>query len=224
MAGCVRVVYEPLELVTGGISGFAIVVADWTKYIIEGGVPLWITNALINVPLFIFGFFIKGREYIIKSLFATVIFTVELSFIPTVSIMEQDYVMAAVFGGVFTGIGLGLVVSAASSTGGTDLIGALVRHFVPHFSIATILLYVDTIIVLLGAAAFGIKNAMYAVIAVYITSKVMDAVVSGVNYAKMIIIITDKDKYIAERIINEINRGLHLLKPVVCIVEQINTC
>lgn len=208
MAVCVRVVYEPLELVTGGISGFAIVVRYWTKVIIDGGVPLWITNAIINVPLFIAGWFLKGRSYILKSFFATVLFTAELSLIPNVPLFTHDYVMASVFGGVLMGIGLGLVVISSSSTGGTDLLGAIIRRYFPEYSIATMLLGIDTIIVLLGAAAFGLHNALYAVVAVYITTKVMDTVVSGIRYSKLIFIITDKEEPISKQLIDRVGRGV----------------
>lgn len=208
MAVCVRVIYEPLELVTGGISGFAIVIRNWTDTIVPGGIPLWVTNAIINVPLFATGWFIKGRGYIVKSLFATVLFTAELSLIPSVPLITQDYILASVSGGVLMGTGLGLVILASSSTGGTDLLGALIRHYFPHYSIATLLLYIDTVIIFLGAAAFGINNALYAVVAVYITTRVMDTVVSGIHYSKLLFIITDKEKEISKQIIDGLDRGV----------------
>ena len=133
MATGVRVIYEPMDLVTGGVSGFAIIVRFWTKTFMDGGIPLWLTNAIVNIPLFIFGWFMKGKRYIIRSLFATIVFTVELSLIPEISIVSDDYVMAAISGGVFMGVGLGLVVLTGSSTGGTDLLSAIIRRFVPHF-------------------------------------------------------------------------------------------
>ncbi len=212
MATSIRVIYEPLGLVTGGVSGFAIVVEYWTKGIIEGGIPLWLTNAVINVPLFIIGIFVKGRGYILRSFIATVLFTIELSLIPEFHVADEDYVIAAIIGGVLTGVGHGLVIITLSSTGGTDLLSAIIRYFFPHKSITTLILYIDSMVVILGAAAFGIKNALYAIVAVYITSKVMDGVVSGLHYAKMMLIVTDKGELIAKDIIEYVDRGVTSVK------------
>ena len=91
MAVGVRVIYEPLNMVTGGVSGFAIIVKRFTDSIVEGGVPVWVTTGVVNVPLFIMGCHVKGRGYILRSLYATVLFTALLSVIPSVSAAEKDY-------------------------------------------------------------------------------------------------------------------------------------
>ncbi len=212
MAAGVRFIYEPLGLVTGGVSGFAIIVKFLTRSFFNGGIPVWITNAVINIPLFIAGRYVKGRKYIIRSFFAVVIFTAELSFLPEIPVLGNDMLMGAVYGGVLSGAGLGIVMVRMSSTGGTDLLGAIIRHYIPQYSIATVIMYIDTVIIALGAAAFGIRSAMYAVIAVYITSKVMDAVVSGIRYSKLVIAITDNSEDISYQIMNRANRGVTLVK------------
>ncbi len=212
MAAGVRLIYEPLGLVTGGVSGFAIIVEYWTRSFINGGIPVWITNAVINVPLFIAGRYVKGKKYIIRSFFAVVIFTAELSLIPDISILGNDMLMGAVYGGVLSGAGLGIVMVRMSSTGGTDLLGAIIRHYIPQYSTASVIMYIDTVIIALGAMAFGVKNVMYAVIAVYITSKVMDTVVSGIRYSKLVIAITDNSDDISFQIMNKVNRGVTLVK------------
>lgn len=207
----VRLIYEPLELVTGGVAGFAIVVRDISLSVIDGGIPIWITTAVINIPLFVIGWKLRGREYIIKSLYATIIYTVELSLIPAVSVSSQDFVMAAVCGGVLTGTGLGLIVLTGSSAGGTDLLGAILKHYIPECSIGTLLMYVDSVVVITGALVFGIRNALYAVIAVFITSKVMDNVISGVHYSKLVMVIADNGQLLGKAILDDVGRGVTLV-------------
>lgn len=202
MSAGVRVIYEPLSLVTGGISGFAIIVGR------IGNVPIWLTTAVVNVPLFIVGRMVKGKSYIYRSLYGTVLFSFLLYMIPEPVVVQEDYFLAAVLGGVIQGVGLGFVLLSEASTGGTDLIGAIIRKYKPHLSMATIIFIIDSIIVAAGAAVFGITNAAYAVLAVYITSKVIDVVVTGPNNSKMVMIVTEKERIIAARIISEIERGV----------------
>lgn len=211
MALGVRMIYEPLELVTGGVAGFAIVVRDLSLGLVDGGIPVWLTTALINIPLFVIGWRLRGREYIVKSLYATIVYTAELSVIPCVSVSSQDYVMAAVCGGVLTGGGLGLIVLTGSSAGGTDLLGAILKHYIPECSIGTLLMYVDSVVVLAGALVFGIRNALYAVIAVFITSKVMDNVINGVHYSKLVMVITENGQQLGRAILDDISRGVTLV-------------
>ncbi len=208
MAVGVRVIYEPIGLVTGGISGFAIVVESWTAEVLPEGVPVWLTTAVINIPIFVLGAFVKGKGYIIRSFFAFLIFTAGLFLIPNMTVAEDDFLMAAVCGGVLNGAGLGIVMMTMSSTGGTDLLGVIIRHFKPEYSVATIIFFIDAVIVIFGAAEFGIRKALYAIIAVYITSKVMDGVAAGVRYSRMLLIITDKADVIFSELMKNINRGI----------------
>lgn len=208
MAVGVRFIYEPLNMVTGGVSGFAIIVKRFTGGIVEGGLPIWITTGVVNIPLFIKGWHVKGRGYILRSLYATVLFTVLLSLIPSVNVAEKDYFLSAVCGGVVTGAGLGLVILTFSSTGGTDLLGAIIKKYLPHYSMAGLIFIIDSVLVVLGAAVFGIRNAAYAIVAVFITSQVMDFVVNGPNNSKMLLVITGKENEISQGIFQNIKRGI----------------
>ncbi|MCI8306546.1 MAG: YitT family protein [Lachnospiraceae bacterium] len=208
MAVGVRFIYEPLNMVTGGVSGFAIIVKRFTGGIVEGGLPIWITTGVVNIPLFIKGWHVKGRGYILRSLYATVLFTVLLSVIPSVNVAEKDYFLSAVCGGVVTGAGLGLVILTFSSTGGTDLLGAIIKKYLPHYSMAGLIFIIDSVLVVLGAAVFGIRNAAYAIVAVFITSQVMDFVVNGPNNSKMLLVITGKENEISQGIFQNIKRGI----------------
>lgn len=205
MALAVNVVYEPMNMVTGGVSGLAIVIKNLI------GVPVWVTNGLINIPLLLAAIKIKGKKFFIKTLYATICFTTALGVIPTYPILEADYLLAVLIGGVISGVGLGLVFVTEGSTGGTDLFGAILHYFIPYYSVAQLLMVVDSVIVLVGAVVFGIQNALYAVMAVYITSKIMDGILEGLKFGKIAFIISEHSEIIAAEILGEMDRGVTAL-------------
>ena len=206
MAVAVNMVYEPMDMVTGGFSGLAIIILDLSRKVWSGGIPLWLTNACLNIPLFIAGWFIKGHNFIKKTLFGTISFTIALYIVPSIDIIN-DYLLAAVFGGAVSGIGLGLVFSTSTSTGGTDLLGILFQNRLKHYSIAQLLFIIDGVIVLLGAMVFGLNAALYAVIAVFINSKVVDTIIEGIRFAKLAFVISDHYSEISDEILNRLRRG-----------------
>ncbi len=208
MAIAVNMVYEPMNMVTGGVSGLAIVIKYWTEPLFSGGVPLWLSNILVNIPLFIFAIVIFGVKYIAKTLYATICFTIALYIVPINAIFTEDYFLASVFGGVLMGAGLGLILFYQCTTGGTDLFSSLLHLKLKHYTVPQILMVVDSAIVLLGAAVFGINEALYAVVAVYLASKVMDNFLEGVNFAKLTYIISDHHEAIAQAILYDIKRGV----------------
>lgn len=208
MAVSVNIVYEPMDMVTGGLTGLAIIIKHYTKSFLDGGIPIWLTNFVINIPLFIAAICLKGKKFIGKTLFATVCFTVALYFIPVLDIGYKDFLLASVFGGVIGGIGIGFVLAAYASTGGTDLLGIIIHEYARHYSVPTLLMIIDSIIVLIGAVVFGMNRALYAVIAVFITAKVSDSILEGLKFAKGAFIISDKYEQIAEKILEELERGV----------------
>ncbi len=208
MAVSVNVVYEPLEMVTGGVTGLAIVIKKITSLFIEGGIPIWLSNIMLNIPLFIAAVLVRGKVFLRNTLFATVSFTIALYIVPTFDIVYQDYLLAAVFGGVIGGTGLGLVFITLSSTGGTDLLAMLVNKYKPYYTVPQILIVIDGIIVLAGAISFGVTKALYAIMAVYITSKISDNILEGLKFAKMAYVISDSYEEIANQVMKNLDRGV----------------
>lgn len=202
VAIAINVYYAPKQLVTGGVSGLSIVL----EYLFN--IPLWLTNILANVPLFVIGIKLKGIEFAKKALFGTIYVSIALwytSFIPPV---QSDLLIASVFGGVFAGAGVGIVLRASASTGGTDLLAIIIKHFLKKIPINQILLCIDGFIIVLGLFIFGVEKAMYALISIFIVSKVINALVEGVNYSKGVHIISDKSDEISEALMKNINRGI----------------
>ena len=206
MALGINFAFDPLGLVCGGVTGLAIVLKHLTGMIWEGGLPVWLSNLLFNGPLFVIAFIKKGRKYIAKTMFATIMLSVWIYFVPIYSLFD-DYVLATLFGGVMTGAGIGLVFARMGTTGGTDLLSALIHDKLKHFSIPQLLAVIDGAIVVLGAVVFGIENAMYAICVVYLCSKISDGILQGLKFAKMAHIISDKAEDIAELILSDVDRG-----------------
>lgn len=208
MALAIQCIFEPIGLVTGGFSGIAIIIRKMTAGIVEGGVPLWLTNLALNVPVFIAALIIKGRKFLGRTVIGTVLLSFWLYVIPQVDLTQGDYMLSAVFGGVITGIGIGFVLLAKATTGGTDMVSALIQKYVRHYSVVQILQVIDGMVVLAGLYVFGLKPALYAIVAIFITSKVSDALMEGMKYSKAAFIITDCYKEIADAIMTKLDRGL----------------
>lgn len=208
MALAIQCIFEPIGLVTGGFSGIAIIIRKMTAGIVEGGVPLWLTNLALNVPVFIAALIIKGRKFLGRTVIGTVLLSFWLYVIPQVDLTQGDYMLSAIFGGVITGIGIGFVLLAKATTGGTDMVSALIQKYVRHYSVVQILQVIDGMVVLAGLYVFGLKPALYAIVAIFITSKVSDALMEGMKYSKAAFIITDCYKEIADAIMTQLDRGL----------------
>ncbi len=207
MALGINLACDPLGLVCGGVTGLAIILKHLTEFLWEGGIPVWLGNLLFNCPLFLAALLMYGKKYIAKTFFATIMLSIMLFVVPVHPLFD-DAILVALFGGVMTGAGIGLVLSRMATTGGTDLLSALVHEKMKYFSIPQILAVVDGVIVVLGAIVFGIQSAMYAIIVVYLCSKISDSMMQGVKFAKMAHIISDKSEEIAQAILKEVDRGV----------------
>lgn len=212
VAASIQCIYDPISMVTGGFTGMSIIVKEITKRLIPGGVPLWFTNFVLNVPVFIVAWRLKGPKFIWKTLLGTTLLSVWLYVIPMIDLPQGDYTLAAVFGGVIGGVGMGLVLSAKATTGGTDMVATLIQHYVRHYSIVQIMQVLDGLIVVAGLYVFGVHVAMYAIVAIYITSKVSDALLEGFKFSKVAYIITDQYELVAKKIMENMDRGVTGLK------------
>lgn len=212
MALAVNIIFEPIGMVTGGISGLAIVIKELSGHWKTGGIPVWLTNFVLNIPIFLAAMRLKGKNYIGKTLFANLCFTIALFFIPQTNIAQKDYLLAAVVGSVLNGTGLGLIFANGYSTGGTDLLSAIIHHYLPYYPVGRILFVMDSLVILAGACLFGIYIAIYAVIAVYLSARIMDAIIEGGKFAKLAYIISDRYEAIGREIMEKLDRGVTALE------------
>ncbi|MBW9145442.1 YitT family protein [Clostridium sp. CM028] len=208
LAAGINMFLAKFKLVTGGVAGIAIVI----QYIAEKhygiGVPLWFTNIVINIPLLIIARKLKGKKFVGKSLFAAAYLSFALFYTSFIPMPQVDILLVSIFGGVFVGIGLGFVLRASASTGGTDLAANIIKVYLKNMPIAKIILAIDSIIILTGAFVFGVQKAMYALISTYIVSKVIDGILEGINYSKAVFIISNNSKEIAEILMKDLKRGV----------------
>jgi uncharacterized membrane-anchored protein YitT (DUF2179 family) len=208
IAFAVASIYDPSGFVTGGFSGLAIIIKQLTEDLIPGGVPLAVTNLVLNIPVFLIAIRLKGWKYIVKTLFGTLMLSFWLGALPVIPLAEGDMLLTALYGGVVMGVGIGLVFLSQATTGGTDLIAAIIQHFWRHYSIADIMQIIDAVIVLAGAYLFGIQMALYAVISIYLVSKVSDGIIEGLKFSKAAFIITQKPDELSQILMNELSRGV----------------
>ena len=212
VAVSIQCIYDPISLVTGGFSGLAIVIKSVTEPFFPGGIPLWFTNIALNIPVFLVAFKVKGKRFIGRTLIGAFLLSAWLYVLPAADLTQGDYVLAAVFGGVTCGTGMGLILLAKATTGGTDMVATIIQHYAKHYSIVQILQILDALVVLCGLWVFGIRAALYAIVAIFITTKVSDALMEGFKFSKAAFIITDQYELVANRILGELDLGVTGLK------------
>ncbi len=208
LAASIQCLYDPIGLVTGGFTGLAIILKEITGGMIDGGIPLWFTNIALNIPLFLIALKLKGKRFIWRTFVGTMLLSAWIYVIPAIDLTQQDYFLAAIFGGCIGGAGMGLILMARSTTGGTEMVAVLIQHFIKHYSVVQIMQILDGLIVLLGLYLFGIKVGMYAIVAIFVTTKVSDGLMEGFKYSKSAFIITDRYEEVAKRILQELDRGI----------------
>jgi len=208
MSLAINSVFDAAGMVTGGFSGIAIIIKAWTKNLIEGGIPLWVTNCVLNLPLFVIAWKVRGFSFIKRAILGEISLSVWLAIQPVWNLAGNDLLLSALYGGVIQGVGIGLVFLGGGTTGGTDMMAAIIQKFLKHYSIAQIMQVIDAIVVLVGMYVFGVHKALYAIIAVYLVTKVSDGLIEGLKFSKAAYIITGKPKEISDMIINDLDRGV----------------
>ena len=160
MAAAYKSIYQSVGMVTGGFSGIGVIVNRVTGGVWEGGVPLWITNVTLNVPLFIAALYIEGKEFIKNTVTGAVLLTLYLAVLPAVPVDAADYLLAAVYGGAACGAGIGLVLKSGFTTGGTDMLGVLLHRFFRQYALASIIQALDMAVIIAGVLVFGMSVCM----------------------------------------------------------------
>jgi len=179
----------PNHIAPGGVSGLATALVEIAPFLTVG---TW--SLIINVPLFVIAWWKLGFRPLVKTLIGTVLLSVFIDlfaiFVPTYT---NNVLMAACFGGAALGVGVGILFARGMSTGGTDLVSLLVGNVFPNFSLSTILLCVDAIVVCIAVIVFrDIEVALYSFVTIFVSTKAIDAVMQGFDYAKVIHLVTER--------------------------------
>ncbi len=208
VAFAVKYIFDPAGLVTGGVSGLAIVVRYLSSKLLPYTIPLWLTNVVLNVPIFVFAWVTDGFKSIIRTGAGFVIMTVELYIFPDYSLIPDNLLLTSVYGGICFGIGTGLLLRARATTGGTDMLGNTLKKYFRHIPVGTLIEVLDGSVVVLGALVFNIEHTLYAIISVYVMARVIDRVVDRGKKAKIALIISQKPDEISSEILTRLDRGV----------------
>ena len=197
----------PNQFSIGGLTGIGQIVNA-----IIPQIPIGIMTIALNVPLFILGWIFLGKRAVFRSLVAMVLSSLMLDGISMIHTFQpMDHMLASVYGGVFLGISMGILMLVNTTTGGTELGARLLKFPFPHLSIGKLCLMIDVVVVSAYAAVFhNIVNAMYGIVALYISSIVMDYIIYGFRTAEVVYIISARYEEITEKLL-AMDRGVTLL-------------
>ncbi len=200
----------PNDIVPGGFTGIAQLISH------AAGWRVGTVTLLINIPLFLFSARTLGVFFVIRSLTATVLLSLLLDLLPVFSLIPRDtadrMMLSALFGGALGGIGFGLILRGGATTGGSDMLAKLLKQYVPSIRLGSVMFAVDATVITASALMFDIVSAMFALIAAYLMSHIIDALLDGVHRAHSYFIISQQHDKIAERIMTELKRGATSLK------------
>lgn len=194
---------DPNNLAPGGVSGLSIILSRLLQA--ETGTLF----LLINIPIMVFGAWKFGRKFITSTLYTTAVISFTTNLCEMIGPATKEVILGAIFGGVLSAVGMGLVLKSGSTTGGADIIVKFLKLKIPHVKTGTLFLMIDSIIITLGGIVFGnIDTVLYSALAAIFTSKTLDLVLYGAEGAKLIYIISDHSNAITERILQELEIGV----------------
>ncbi len=205
----------PHRIVPGGVYGIAIVVHYLTKGIFSfwpDGFPIGIFGLILNVPLTYAGIKILGPRFGIKTVVGfilTSVFIDGITYLRPVgdAALVEDILLSCIFGGVLIGFGLGLIFKSRATSGGSDIVAMIIAKYT-NIQLGRLMIYVDSVIVLLGLLAFKDWHIpLYSWVVIYITGKAIDLTIEGSNFNKALLIVSEKHEEIKEKILVDLERG-----------------
>lgn len=192
----------PNKLSTGGFSGLSTI----AYYFFH--IPLGTAMFVLNMPLFFVAFFRVGKKFVLKSVIGTFLLSIFIDFLERFPAITTDKFLACIYGGIIMGIGTAVILKVNGSTGGSDLLSYVVRSFNDKFKSGDLIIWVDTGIIILSIFVFNeIEIGLYSAIAIFLMGKMIDIVFEGVNFTKVMYIISDKYNEIARIVGDDIQRG-----------------
>ena len=191
----------PNNIAPGGLTGIAVIL----NYLFH--LPVGTISLAMNIPLFLLGYRSVGKIFAFRSLIATLLFSLLIDILP-LRPMTMDPLLGTLFGGVLLGIGLGLIIRGGATTGGTDMMASMVNRKFQYISTGTILFAFDFLVVAAAGIIVGTSQALYAMICIFVTAKVMDTVMIGFSGNKACLIVSSSWEEIKKRIMFDMGRGV----------------
>ena len=206
---------SPNDIAPGGVMGISIIL----NYVFPV-LPVGMLSLVLNIPLFIWGGIGIGWKYLSRSLSATVISSLMIDALALEVIADiikpytGNLLLVCIFGGILCGVGMSLIFYRGGSTGGTDIVSRIMHKRKPHISLGKFMVICDAVVVALAAVVYGnIESALYAIVFIFVSSKVVDTLVYGFarNNGKLLFIVTSHYDEVTELILKDIDRGVTLL-------------
>ena len=191
----------PNRIAPGGITGVAMILNHLFHW------PVGTVSLALNVPLFIISYRAMGKIFAFRSLVATVLFSLFIDILP-LKPLTMDPLLGTLYGGVLLGVGLGLIMRGGATTGGSDMIARMVHRRFQFISVGSFLFAIDCAVVMAAGFLIGTTEALYALINIFLTAKVMDVVIVGFSANKACFVISSKWQEISERIMRDMDRGV----------------
>lgn len=191
----------PSAIAPGGLTG----VATIFNYLFHW--PVGTVSLLMNLPLFALSLKTMGRDFFLRSLAATVLFSLCIDLLP-LKPLSDDLTLNAIFGGAMLGIGLGLILRGGATTGGTDMIARMIHKHFSFLSVGLLLFAIDCCVILAACFTMNIRVALYSLICIYVSDKALDKVLNGLGSSKACYVITSAPEEMTARILKEMDRGV----------------
>lgn len=195
------------NLAEGGFTGVALTIHYFT------GWPTGIILFMLNIPLIIISWKKLGKDFFFNTLLGVFIVSFAIDIIPDINITTKDLLFSALYGGVFSGIGLGIIFRSGGSTGGVDIIARLIHDY-NGISMGKVFLVFDLIVLSMVAVFFGLEISLYSLVTVYLFSHIVDRIVEGFNHAKAVTIITPSASELAHVINKDMDRGATIMQGI----------
>jgi uncharacterized membrane-anchored protein YitT (DUF2179 family) len=195
----------PKAFVSGGVTGLALVI-----HYLAPGISLGALYLLLNIPLFALGWKYVGRRFFLYSIVGTFLFSLAVEWI-SIPISIQDKFLAALLAGIIMGVGLGVILRSASSSGGTDILSVMIlMRF--SISLGNTTLAFNSAVLIMTAILFSLESALYTLVFIYVTARVMDLVVTGLSQRKSVMIISKSKTELVRSILEKLDRGVTVIQ------------
>lgn len=203
---------NPNQLAPGGVSGIAIILKEVFPFLPGVGMLILI----INIPIMVLGAWKFGIKFVLSTIYTLVVSSVVIDILPTlthITSVTSDMMLASVIGGGLFGVAMGVMFRMETTTGGMDVIVKIVKQKRPHMKTGQIYMLLDVVVLVASALAFhNIEVALFAAVAIYVSSVVMDKAIYGGDEATLVYIISNRRKIIAVRMMQELNVGVTMMK------------
>lgn len=206
-----RLFLVPADLASGGVTGISQLINHFTHW------PIGVMVLVGNIPLFLLGWrFLGGRRFVLRTAFAILIYSLLVDILPQLRIfpaqgLTDDIFLNSLYGAVVSGVGYGLVYRGRGTSGGSDILARILNHY-RSMSMTQSYLLVDSAVILAAGFVFGWKQALYAIITLYVSGLVSETVLEGSGAVRTALIITSEPKRISEQILEEMERGVTFLQ------------